>query len=352
MEITEGVFRNQRCSLYAHTSDGFRYPGRIASKEFVVFGGSQMAHQAQLNDKLIDQFLGFFFRQRPPLQIALDIDIQEGGRSSQRSGRSVVLLNTGQVSQVHKLYGLTSVGRRLAQVDSILCSHGLNFFQCAHLLAELFPDTDQLIGHRTVGHLNILLFLLDQIIDAVERNSPVIADDPASSIGIGKAGQKAVMSCNLGSIGISIEHTFIVGFTEFMKTPFDFRIHFISVLLQGGFSHTDTAVEVDHAFERSICLKSYDHFVFLINVSRLKVIDTGNYVSFYIINTMFDLFQQQLFASVPDFFRSCGGSFQKRVVAAVGRYVFLNKIPYIDHVSPVSAIKSFPFFAHVIFPSI
>ena len=61
---------------------------------------------------------------------------------------------------------------------------------------------------------------------------------------------------------------------------------------------------IDKENEIIVGLKPHDHFVFLINVSRSEVIDAGYHFRFYIINTIFNFFQQQLSAPSPHLFRT------------------------------------------------
>ena len=77
MQIAEGVFRNKRFAVDADAADGFGDPGGVATEQLVVLWRAQMAHQAQLDDELVDQFLRFCFGDKPVVQITLYIDIKE-----------------------------------------------------------------------------------------------------------------------------------------------------------------------------------------------------------------------------------------------------------------------------------
>ena len=215
---------------------------------------------------------------------------------------------------------------------------------------QFFPNPDQFFRHRTVSHFNVLFFLLDQVINSVKSDPSVVTDDPSSPVSVRKSGQKSRVSGNLCPFRISVEYAFVVRLAEFMEPSLNFRVHFISVLLQRGFGHADSSVKIDNPLQRLVGLKSYDHFVFLINVSRSEVIDAGYHFRFYIINTIFKFFQQQLSAPSPHLFRTLCRTFQKAVVSRIRGYVFLNKISYINDMSPVSAVKSFPFFPHFLPP--
>ena len=100
MEVAEGVLSDQRAAVHPHTANGLGHPGGVPTKQFIILRGTQMAHQTQLNHKLVNQLLCPRLVQHPPVQIPLDINVQEGGGTAQRGGCSVVLLNACQVGQV------------------------------------------------------------------------------------------------------------------------------------------------------------------------------------------------------------------------------------------------------------
>ena len=59
------------------------------------------------------------------------------------------------------------------------------------------------------------LLVGDQEIDAIERQAAVVADDAAASVGIGQAGDDAVVAGELHLIAIGIEHAVVVGLAVF-----------------------------------------------------------------------------------------------------------------------------------------
>ena len=58
MQEPEARLRHQRPPVVAHTPDGLRHPGRVAGEQLVILGRAQEAHDAELDDEVVDDFLG------------------------------------------------------------------------------------------------------------------------------------------------------------------------------------------------------------------------------------------------------------------------------------------------------
>ena len=189
MQVAERVLGHKGLAVDAHAADGLGHPGRVAAEQLVILRGAQVAHQTQLDDELIDEFLRAGLIQQPCIQVALDVNVQEGRGAAERGRRAVVLLDAGQIGHVQKLHGLVRVLCRFGQVDAIARRHGLDLAQCANLLGDFLSQADALLVHRAVNIPEIVLFLLDQAVNSIERHAAVVADDTAATVGIGQAGQ-------------------------------------------------------------------------------------------------------------------------------------------------------------------
>ena len=61
------------------------------------------------------------------------------------------------------------------------------------------------VGRRQrVERLLLLLLALDEPVHAVERDAPVVADDPAAAVGVGQSGQdvRAAAAADVGGVGV------------------------------------------------------------------------------------------------------------------------------------------------------
>ena len=123
MEIAEGVLRHQRPAVHAHSSKAFGHPGGISAEQLVVLRRPQMAHQTELDDKLVDELLGSSLCKDPRLHVSLDINIQEGGGPAQAGGCPIVFLDPGKIGHIQVLNGFMGIFRRLCDIAAVLRSH-------------------------------------------------------------------------------------------------------------------------------------------------------------------------------------------------------------------------------------
>ena len=83
-------------------------------------------------------------------------------------------------------------------------------------------------------------------------------------------------------MGIGVEHTVVVGLAVGSEMSFDFGVQLVAVLLQSGFGHAHTAVQVYDALQGSVGLQADDHLIVPVNIAGSEVIDTGDGIGFHI----------------------------------------------------------------------
>ena len=137
---------------------------------------------------MVDQLLGLALGQGAVVEVALDVDVQEGGDAADAHGRAVLGLDGGQVAEVEPLDGLLGVFGRLGDVVAVNFGHLLHPLEGADLPGDLLPQADDVVGHGAVAAVGkVVLLGLDQVVDAVEGDAAVIADDAAAAVGVGQA---------------------------------------------------------------------------------------------------------------------------------------------------------------------
>ena len=99
--------------IEADTADRLGDPGRVPAEEGVVGGGAQEADDAQLHDEVVDQLLDLRLGVKPRLQVALTVDVEEGGDPAEAHRRPVLLLRGGEEGEVEPLDRLLGVSCRL-----------------------------------------------------------------------------------------------------------------------------------------------------------------------------------------------------------------------------------------------
>ena len=95
MQIPVGHLSDHVAAVHAHAGQRLGDPGGVAGEKRIVDFGAQEADHAQFHDKMIYKFLNLFFGVFAALEVALGIDIQEGGSAAQAHGCAVLFLDGG-----------------------------------------------------------------------------------------------------------------------------------------------------------------------------------------------------------------------------------------------------------------
>ena len=342
VEHPEGVLGDQGSAVNAHAADGLGDPGGVAAEELVILGGAQVTHQAQLDDKLVDELLGALLVQQTVVQVALDVDIQEGGHTAQGGGGAVIFLDTGQVGHVQVLHRLMGVFGGAGDVAAVLGGHGGHLTKSADLHLNLFAQADALVGHGAVQHVQILLLLFNKEVSAVQRDTAVVAHNAAAAIGVGQAGEQTGVAGVPGTLGIGVKDALVMGLAVEAEVALDLRVQMVAVLLQGGDGVANAAEGVDDALERGIGLEAHNDLGVLVNVAGGKVVDAGDSVGLYIDDALLDLLQNEGLCLLPDLGGLGGDGGQEVIPSLIGGVVFLNEVAHIHQVAPFAGAKPFP----------
>ena len=282
MKIAESVAGHQGAAVDAHAAQRLGDPGGIAAEQLIVFRGAQVAHQPQLDDELVDQFLSAGLVQRAVVQIPLDVNIQEGSGAAQAGGSAVVFLYTGEIGHVQALHSVMGGLGGPGDVTAVALGHQGHLLQSADLHLHFFPQADTLVGHSAIQSVQILFLLFNQKISAVQGDTAVVAHDAATAVSVGQTGEQAHGTGHPGAVGIGIEHAVIVGLAVGSEMLFNFGVQLVAVLLQSGFGHAHTAVQVYDALQGSVGLQADDHLVVPVDIAGGEVIDTGDGIGFHI----------------------------------------------------------------------
>src|SRR6187551_2593946 len=93
----------ERLAVQIHATDAFGRPIWVTAEQRIVVGRSQKPHDAEFLYELIPQFLGAGFIQRPSLQVALDVYVEEARDAPNRHCSAVCLLNCAKICQISPL---------------------------------------------------------------------------------------------------------------------------------------------------------------------------------------------------------------------------------------------------------
>ena len=344
VENPVGVFGDERNAVFADAADRLGDPHRVAPKQLVVLGRAQMARHPQLHHHVVHQFLRRPFGEDAADEVALDVNIEEGADPSQRHRRAVLLLNRGEIGEVHPLDRLPRVFCRAAHVVTVHRGHFLEPSKEGDLLIQLFEKADVVLPHPVFALLRFVLFLfLDQLIHAVERNPAVVADDSPTAISVRKPGQDADLSRGKHLVGVDAENALVVG-GAVGKLFEDALRHLIAVFLTGLLRHPHAAERVDPALKRAAGLEADDQFIFLVEIAGLIMGQRGDMLGVDRKHAAeVALHLEQVVELLHQLAGPFGWAGEKRRVPLVDSIVFLNEIADVDLFLPVAGPKAFPF---------
>ena len=286
--------------IQAHAADGFCHPGRVAAKELVVLRGAQVANQTELDDQLVDEFLGLILVQQATVDVVLDVDVEEGRVAAHAHRRPVIFLYRCQVGEVQVLDRLTGILCRAGNIVAVAGGHGLDGIQGANLLGEFLAQTD--LGRISWTRQSGLVTELGsfEVVDTIEGDAAVITNDAAAAIGVRQARQQSHRTGLSGLGAVGVEDTVVVGLAVGQEGLFQLGIHLELVGAQGRLHHTVASVGVDDALQRLVGLETYDDLIVAVDVARLKIINTREVLGVHADRLAGDLFLNQGIDLVPD----------------------------------------------------
>lgn len=216
------------------------------------------------------------------------------------------------------------------------------------LVGDFFAQADGLFQIFAVfqfglQRLELGEFIFHQIVDTVQGNATVIADDAATAVSVGQTGQHARFTTAQDIGGVNIENALVMGFTVVGEDFLQARIQLAVICFAGAFHHFDAAERNDGAFKRCIGLQADDLFQFFIDIAGVMGGNGGGDIGIKIDRRMgavldFDPFHHFF----PQRRRGGAGARQESFVAFIGSVVFLDEVTHVDFFLPVACGKTFP----------
>ena len=200
-------------AVLADAADRLGDPHRVAAEQFVVLGRAQVARHAQVQHEVVHDLLRLTLGQDAGLEVALKVDIEEGGGAAEAHRRAVLLLDAREVGKVQPLHGLLCVFRRAGDIKAVGRGHLDHVLQRFDLVGELLSGADLgFRGRERAECVLVLLLFFDQAVHAVQRDAAVVADDAAAAVGVRQAGQQADVARLAHVLGVSGEHAVVMRF--------------------------------------------------------------------------------------------------------------------------------------------
>ena len=351
VEQTERSLGDHGAAVVAEACVGPSRPVRIAGEDRVVILGTQEAHDAQLHDQVVDDFLSVGLGDLAGLQVALEVHVEEGGDAAERHCGAVLALDGSEVAHVGPLHCFLSGLRWAGQVKTILVTEVDQLLQGLDLFVMLFAEADPVLDLRlgevvAVRHgILVALLELDQGVHTVQCHTTVIADDAAAAVGIRQTGEDLVVAGYLDLLGVHAEDAVVVGLAILGEDLLDFRIRLLAGFLDGLLDHTPAAVRHHGTLARNIGLQTDNHIVDFrrVDVAGAECVDASRGVGVDVVDALLALYCQIVVIEVlPQVLGLLGGVSQERLIALIRRIVLLNKVTDINVLLPVALSEAFP----------
>ena len=236
------------------------------------------------------------------------------------------------------------VARGAGDVEAVGRGHVLELLERLDLLGVLLAEARPVLGEGPVrnGVLGLLL-LLDEAVDAVEGDAPVVADDAAAAVGIGQAGDDVARTGGADARGVDVEDRVVVGLAVAGEDLLDLGVYLLARLLDGGLHHAPAAVGHHGATQRGVGLQANDDVVILADVAGRECVDVGGGVGVDVEDANLALLGEVvLLQGVPQTQGLVRGVSEERGVAVVRGVVALDEVADVNVLGPRSGNEAFP----------
>ena len=234
------------------------------------------------------------------------------------------------------------VGSRAGDVVAVAGGHFFHLAEGTVLFADFFAQADG--GFEVFAGFEVSLqfveladFVGHQVVNTVEGDAAVVADDAATAVSIRQTGQYAGFATAADVRGIDVKYALVVGFAVFGEGFGDLLVQRGFVDAAGIHDHLDAAVGHDGAFQRLIGLQADDDFEVFVDVARCVAVDAGDDVGVDFQRGFGAVFFFHAFHhAVPQFGGSRGGGGEEAAVAFIRRVVLLDEVTHVHAGFPVA----------------
>ena len=347
VEHTVAVLRYHMAAVLADAANCLGNPHRVAAEQLVVLRSAQVTRHAQMQHEIVHDLLRLALGHQTGLNVALEVNVEEGGGAAEAHRRAVLLLDAGKIAEVQPLNGLLRVLSRTGDVEAVGRRHRDHILQRLDLVGKLLCAADLLFGGRHFAErVLVLLLLLDQTVHAVQRNTAVVADDAAAAVSVRQTGQQADMTRLADVLGVRRKYAVIVGLV-ILELLLDFRGDLVAVLLAGVAHHAHAAERVAGALERLIGLEADDDLAVLVEVAGAERGDGDNGFGVDVAHAaLVALFCEQRVEFLAQTGGALGRGCEEGTVAVIRGIVLLDKVADVDLVFPNAAVKIVPCVVH------
>ncbi len=226
--------------------------------------------------------------------------------------------------------------------------HRLEVGERAELVGHLLAQPHHFFGRPARVDLRALgLLRLDQAVDAVQRDAPVVADDAPAPVGVRQPGDDVRAPAGPDLRRVHVEDGRVVRLAVLGEGFAHRGVGLAADRLEAVLDHAPAAGGHDRAAERLVGLQADDHFVVAVDVARAvrRERRRGGHVD--VEDALLRLLAEVRLELLPDGERPLRGRREKLGTAAVRRHVGYDEVAHVDLALPDGTRKVAPLFGHL-----
>ena len=341
------VLGDHGTAVQTSAADFQRRPDGVAGEQLLIGGDAGELDHTELHDDVVNQLLRLGLGDDAVFEVTLDINVEEGGDTADRHCSAVLGLDGGQIAEVQPLERFVRVAGGLGDVVAVGRGHDLHVLQGVHLQGDFLTLTDNVVGHRAVAAVGeIMLLFSNQHVDAVQRNTAIVAHDTAAAIGVRQTGDDVGLAGRTHFRRVCHEDRVGVRQVIFGEDLVQFGSGGVAVLGAGLFRHADAAERHESALQRLVRLKTHDLLQILqvfVDVAGLMGSQGRNNLGVHIQDAALGaFFLLQLLQSAPQLVGRFGRADQEGFVTVVRLIVLLDKVANVDFFLPDGTLEAIP----------
>ena len=242
MEPAEAGLGNHRAAINANTTNGLSDPLRVSREELVVLRSTCKLDHTKLHNQVVNNLLNLRLSEGTTSKIALCIDVQEGGVTTNGHCSTILLFYGCKVTQVEPLNSLFEVLSRAAQIKAINLTKLLELLKSTNLLRELLTVTNSLLVHDGAGAIFLICLIGNQSVNTVESNTTIVADNAATAVCVRQTGDDVGVTAFTHVLGVDIKNASVVSLATIGVEVNNLWVNLIAVGLACSHCHANAAV--------------------------------------------------------------------------------------------------------------
>ena len=241
-------FSNTVTSVSTHTSHRSCDECWVTWVKFVVSFCTCEFYSTKFQDKIINEFLDFWFSVSTTSKITFCIYVKDDWHTTKWSSRTIDNTTYSHKSNVCPLDSFFSIEGWTTNIYTVKVTKANNILKCLVLKVNFFTKTNSFFVDF-FDRVPVVYFFLHQEVSTVKSKASINTDDTSTRVSIWKSSYSVCVTCTTDIWCISTEDTVIYCSYMFCKNFVNSWIRFIAMFLESCFCHTNSAFWHEIQFE-------------------------------------------------------------------------------------------------------